>query len=65
METKAGDLEGLAQTGGKAMEQESKETAAPPTSAPKDPAPPAPVEFPDPEEDDLEDLDGLYSSLSG
>lgn len=54
MESKPGDLEGLAKTTGKAME---KEESKPTTSAPKQD--PAPVEdVPDPDEDDLDDLDG-------
>ena len=62
MESKPGDLEGLAEVSGKAIE---KETTAAPVS--KDPAPaevPKPTnavsteEVPDPEEDDLDDLDG-------
>lgn len=63
METKAGDLEGLAETSSKAIQKE-EETApvskdpAPTTAAPtqKDVAPTE--EVPDPDEDDLDDLDG-------
>jgi len=62
MESKPGDSEGLAEASGKALE---KETTAVPVS--KDPAPaevPKPnnpistEEVPDPDEDDLDDLDG-------
>jgi hypothetical protein len=62
MEKKPGDLEGLAEASGKVMEEES-DTAL----IPKDPAPadvPKPKEsvptedVPDPDEDDLDDLDG-------
>ena len=53
MEQKPGDLEGLAKTTGKAIE---KETQAVPQ--PKDPALMADV--PDPDEDDLDDLDGKF-----
>lgn len=57
METKPGDLEGLAQTTAKAMEPEKKEDNTTPKA--NDPAPPAAAEAaPDPEEDDLDDLDG-------
>ncbi len=65
MESKPGDLEGLAEASGKAMEKDT--TAVP---IPKDPAsteipkPNAPVpteDVPDPEEDDLDDLDGQPS----
>jgi peroxin-19 len=65
MESKPGDLEGLAEASGKAMEKGT--TAVP---IPKDPAstetpkPNAPVptkDVPDPEEDDLDDLDGQPS----
>lgn len=53
MENKPGDLEGLADATGKAVERESATTAAqipPPTAAVAD--------APDPDEDDLDDLDG-------
>lgn len=71
METKAGDLAGLAETSVKTIQ---KETEALPT--PKDPAPTqaaskvedapnaqdvaATEDVPDPDEDDLDDLDGNY-----
>jgi hypothetical protein len=62
METKPGDLEGLAKSSGKAVEKEAEAT-----STPKDPAPkqestaPLPTEdVPDPDEDDLDDLDGQF-----
>jgi peroxin-19 len=53
MEQKPGDLEGLAKATGKAIE---KETQAVPK--PKDLAPTEDV--PDPDEDDLDDLDGKF-----
>ena len=63
MESKPGDLEGLAEASGKAMETDT--TAVP---IPKDPASEAPKpkegspvptkDVPDPDEDDLDDLDG-------
>jgi peroxin-19 len=60
METKPGDLEGLAKSPGKAAEKEAEVT-----STPKDPASkgeseaPIPIgDVPDPDEDDLDDLDG-------
>ncbi|KAE9377727.1 Pex19-domain-containing protein [Stipitochalara longipes BDJ] len=68
MESKPGDLEGLAETSGKAIE---KETTAVPT--PKDPAsaalpkPNNPVpteEVPDPDEDDLDDLDDMLDEFT-
>ena len=54
METKPGDLGGLAQTVAKEMEPEKKEKD---TSKVSDPAPPV-ADAPDPDEDDLDDLDG-------
>lgn len=57
MESKPGDLEGLAQTTGKAIDKETKAESTP--SKPKDPAPTATADVPDPDEDDLDDLDGL------
>ena len=57
MESKPGDLEGLAQTTGKAIEKEASHTTASTSTANL-----APVEdVPDPDEDDLDDLDGLTS----
>ena len=53
MEQKPGGLEGLGETTGKAIE---KETQAVPK--PMDPAPT--VDVPDPDEDDLDDLDGKF-----
>lgn len=73
METKPGDLEGLAETSSKAIQKESEAAAAPKTEY-KDPAPAAsaPIqqdvasteEVPDPDEDDLDDLDGMLSPQS-
>lgn len=68
METKPGDLEGLAETSSKAIQKEAEAESKPVS---KDPAPAeaaAPVqqnvasaeEVPDPDEDDLDDLDGTY-----
>lgn len=56
MESKTGDLEGLAQTTGKRIEKGcvKADTASP---AKQDPVPVEDV--PDPDEDDLDDLDGL------
>jgi peroxin-19 len=69
MEKQPGDLEGLAEASGKAMEKESDPALVPkdPASAdipkPKDPVPTEDV--PDPDEDDLDDLDGkLYTCLT-
>jgi hypothetical protein len=53
METKSGDLEGLAESTNKAIEKDPADAI----TKPKDPAP-APAEVPDPDEDDLDDLDG-------
>jgi peroxin-19 len=60
MEAKPGNLEGLAKSSGEAVENEAEVT-----STPKDPAPKqestAPItteDVPDPDEDDLDDLDG-------
>lgn len=64
MEIKAEDHEGLSQAMRKTPEEEPKETVPIPTPTPPKDATPtnsAPVEFPDPDEDDLEDLDGLCS----
>lgn len=57
MELKSENLEGLATTTGKAIESEAKERSHSPK--PSDPAPAATDEVPDPDEDDLDDLDGL------
>jgi len=65
METKPGDLEGLAEVSSKAIQKEeepapvSKDPAST-TAAPtrKDVA--SSEEVPDPDEDDLDDLDGAY-----
>lgn len=54
MEKKLGDLEGLAESSGKALERETA------NEAPKNPAPEVSTEVPDPDEDDLDDLDGQY-----
>lgn len=65
MESKPGDLEGLAATTGKALEKESEAA-----SKPRDPAPPVEVkalvateDVPDPDEDDLDDLDGKLHQI--
>lgn len=54
MESKPGDLEGLAQTTGKAIEKEEPKSTTSMTLAD-----PALEDVPDPDEDDLDDLDGL------
>lgn len=59
METKSGDLEGLVQATGKAIEK--KESNPPAASASKPDPAPAVEDVPDPDEDDLDDLDGLPS----
>jgi hypothetical protein len=68
MEKLPGDSEGLAESSGKAVEKEAEgaSTTKDPTSVevtePKDHAPMEAV--PDPDEDDLDDLDGqLYANL--
>ena len=67
MEKKLGDLEGLAEGSGKAMEKDSASIPTPkdPVSAevpkPKDPV--LAEDVPDPDEDDLDDLDGQFSPL--
>ncbi|PVH84392.1 Pex19-domain-containing protein [Cadophora sp. DSE1049] len=71
METKPGDLEGLAKTSSDAIQ---KEAEAVPSAAPKDPAPTkvAPTqkdvasteEVPDPDEDDLDDLDDMLDEFT-
>lgn len=62
MEKKLGDLEGPTAAPGKAMEKESDTTPVPkdPPSAeaPKPKESVASEEVPDPDEDDLDDLDG-------
>ena len=55
MESKAGTLEGLANTTGKAIQKEGSEI----TTSTSKPAPPPVDSVPDPDEDDLDDLDGL------
>lgn len=63
METKPGDLEGLAQTSVSALEADKKaadtKTEQKEDTAPKatDPSPQV-ADVPDPDEDDLDDLDG-------
>lgn len=54
METKPGDLEGLAAASGKAIQNASKSLNEEATSSHD--------AFPDPDEDDLDDLDGWTSS---
>ena len=61
METKAGGSEGLAETSDKAIQKEAESISKSP--APKEDAPRTqdalPIEdVPDPDEDDLDDLDG-------
>jgi hypothetical protein len=60
METKSEDLEGLAEAIAKPMEPEKKDDDTTPKAT--DPVPPA-VEAPDPEEDDLDDLDGTSNNV--
>ncbi|KAG4429652.1 hypothetical protein IFR05_014856, partial [Cadophora sp. M221] len=73
METKPGDLEGLAETSSKAIQKEAEtEKETKPVS--KDPAPAAapPIqqditstaEVPDPDEDDLDDLDDMLDEFT-
>ncbi|KAH6722356.1 Pex19 protein family-domain-containing protein [Leptodontidium sp. MPI-SDFR-AT-0119] len=72
METKPGDLEGLAETSSKAIQKEAEAESKPVS---KDPAPAeaaAPVqqnvasaeEVPDPDEDDLDDLDDMLDEFT-
>lgn len=56
MEPKPGGIEGLAQTTGKPIEKQDIKADAP--AAQQDPVPGEDV--PDPDEDDLDDLDGLW-----
>jgi peroxin-19 len=60
MEATPGDLEGLAATTGKAIEKESDEAVKPkdPTSYAGAKVAVATEDVPDPDEDDLDDLDG-------
>ena len=62
MEKKPGDLEGLAEASGKAMEKESDPAPvadpASETPKPKEGSPVPTKDVPDPDEDDLDDLDG-------
>jgi len=58
MESKAGDLEGLADTTAKALKTELKTE-----SDPKDPTSLKAEDVPDLDEDDLDDLDGLLSNF--
>ncbi|KIM95157.1 hypothetical protein OIDMADRAFT_45142 [Oidiodendron maius Zn] len=60
METKPGDLGGLAQTVAKEMGPEKKEKD---TSKVSDPAPPV-ADAPDPDEDDLDDLDDMLDEFT-
>ena len=57
METKSGNLEGIPKSTGKATETEIKAPES--ASKPKDRAP-ATEDVPDPDEDDLDDLDGNF-----
>ncbi|CZT08705.1 hypothetical protein WAI453_006153 [Rhynchosporium graminicola] len=71
METKPGDLEGLAETTSKAIQKDSEVSTS---SASKDPAPvsSAPIQqdvattenVPDPDEDDLDDLDDMLDEFN-
>ncbi len=61
MENKPGDLEGLTEASGKAMEKELDPAPVPVDPASEAPKPKDPVptkDVPDPDEDDLDDLDG-------
>lgn len=63
MEGKTGDLEGLAATTTKALKrEEAPETSSKDTEMSAPSAETATEEFPDPEEDDLDDLDGSCAS---
>ena len=66
METKPADVEGLENSTSSALETEKRqpettalEKKADETSTTTDPAP-AVADVPDPDEDDLDDLDGMY-----
>lgn len=66
MATKQADVEGLEKSTASALETEKKqpeatvpEKKADETSTTTDPAP-AVADVPDPDEDDLDDLDGMY-----
>jgi peroxin-19 len=59
MEQKPGDLEGLAETSTKILQTENAATTPAPSATVKSDVPTPPEEFPDPEEDDLDDLDGI------
>jgi hypothetical protein len=68
MENTPGDLKGLAESSTKILQTENKAKKPAPSPAPASastvPAAPAPQEeFPDPEEDDLDDLDGNLKLL--
>jgi len=77
MATKAEDVDGLAKTSPEVAGTESKDTEATKEAAeaqgvvPQAIAPPKPVEAaslenaPDPDEDDLDDLDGTYFPMEG
>jgi peroxin-19 len=64
METRPGDLEGLATASGKAVEKEAESTTKPkdPASKEETKAPIPTEDVPDPDEDDLDDLDGQFST---
>lgn len=68
MATKAGDVEGDVKTGPDTLETKVQDTSVETTKDAKETPPPkadGPQSFedaPDPEEDDLDDLDGAYSA---
>jgi hypothetical protein len=59
MEIKQGDPEGSTETSGKAIRKDAEAISKDPT--PKEGAPSSQDAFPDPDEDDLDDLDGQTS----
>lgn len=64
MEKKTGDLEGLAETSGEIMEKEAESTSKAPAEATKSHDAAQAEDIPDPDEDDLDDLDGTFLLLS-
>lgn len=61
MEKKPGDLEGLVQTSEKISGREAESSSKPTTEAAKSENAIATEDVPDPDEDDLDDLDGNSS----